>query len=120
PVAGVVHAPLLGETFWARRGGGAFLGKRRLAMDEAVTIRSANLAFGASGKSEPEAVGRFAAALYREGGVMFRIGSGALMLCYVAARRLAGYYDPLIHCWDCFAGNLIVEEAGGQVDFRGD
>lgn len=118
--AGVVHAPALGETYVARRGGGAFLNGRRLTVDPAWTITSANIAFGATNSAPPGPAGAFVTALYAEGGVMFRIGSGALMLCYVASGRLAGYFDPLINAYDCYAGNLAVTEAGGHVRFDGD
>lgn len=42
-----------------------------------------------------------------------RNGSGALMLAYVAAGRYLGYYEPHINSWDCLAGIVLVEEAGG-------
>ena len=45
-----------------------------------------------------------------------RSGSGALSLAYVAAGRLIGYYEPHINAWDCLAGILLIEEAGGWVD----
>lgn len=118
-VAGVVHAPVHGETYAARRGHGAFLNGRRLAVDPAANIASIPVAFGATTTADPAEVGAFVEALYREGGVMFQNGSGALMLCYVAAGRLAGYYDPLIHSWDCYAGLVLVEEAGGKAVFEG-
>lgn len=117
--AGVIHAPALGETYTAKRGGGAFLDGRRLTIDRDWTLTSANIAFGATNTAEPMETGRFVEALYREGGILFRIGSGALMLGYVAAGRLAGYFDPAINSWDCYAGILVVQEAGGVVDFRG-
>jgi hypothetical protein len=36
------------------------------------------------------------------------------MLAYVAAGRLVGYFEPHMHAWDCLAGLLMVEEAGGR------
>ena len=47
------------------------------------------------------------------GGNFIRNGSGALMLAYVAAGRLVGYYEPYMHAWDCMAGYCLVKEAGG-------
>lgn len=116
---GVIHAPVLRETYVAARGRGATLNGRPLAVDPAWTFASANIAFGADHKADPVASAAFVQGLYAQGGVMFRIGSGALMLAYVAAGRLAGYYDPSIHVWDCYAGIVLVEEAGGEVDYRG-
>ena len=117
--AGVIHAPVPGETYAARRGHGAFLNERRLAMASSADIATAPVAFGASAKADPAEVGAFAEELYRAGGVMFQNGSGALMLGYVAARRLSGYYDPTINAWDCYAGLVLVEEAGGTALFEG-
>ncbi len=38
-----------------------------------------------------------------------------MMLAYVAAGRLVGYYEPYMHAWDCLAGYCLVSEAGGWV-----
>lgn len=53
--------------------------------------------------------------LLDEGGVFFRNASGALMLAYVASGRLLGYVEEHMNAWDCLAGLLLVEEAGGRV-----
>ena len=45
-VLGVSHAPLYGETMWARRGGGAFLDGRRVRVADTVTLTDASLSFG--------------------------------------------------------------------------
>ena len=117
--AGVINAPVVSELYSARRGHGAFLNDRKLTMNPAASIASGSVAFGASAKADPVEVGAFAEGLYREGGVMFQNGSGAVMLCYVAASRLSGYYDPSINSWDCYAGLILVEEAGGTAVFEG-
>lgn len=120
PVGGVIYAPVLRELYSARAGGGAYLNGRRLAMNPDWTLTSTTIGFGATQKAAPGEVGAFVEGLYREGGVLFRVGSGALMLAYVAANRIAGYYDPMLYCWDCWAGMALIEEAGGAVSFAGD
>lgn len=119
PVAGAIHAPMLGEIYAAVAGGGATLNGRPLAMNPDWTVASTTVGFGATQRSDAAAVGRFMAGLYAAGGVVFRVGSGALMLAYVAANRIAGYYDPGLHCWDCWAGMVLIREAGGVVTFEG-
>ena len=47
------------------------------------------------------------------GAAPFRGGSGALSLAYVAAGRRDGYVEHHINAWDCLAGILLVNEAGG-------
>lgn len=54
--------------------------------------------------------------LLTNGGMFVRNGSGALMIAYVAAGRLIGYYEPHINSWDCLAGIVLVQEAGGVVN----
>ena len=51
-----------------------------------------------------------------DGGMFIRNGSGALMLVYVAAGRLIGYFEPHINAWDVCAAIIIVQEAGGYVN----
>jgi len=120
PVVGAVYAPILRELYSARLGGGAHLNGRPLAINRDWTLSSTTVGFGATQKAGAAETGAFVEALYREGGVLFRVGSGALMLAYVAANRLAGYYDPLLHCWDCWAGIVLIREAGGEAVFDGD
>ncbi|HSI42067.1 MAG TPA: inositol monophosphatase [Xanthobacteraceae bacterium] len=120
PVAGVVYAPMLRELYAAIEGGGARLNGHPLKMNPDWTLASTSVGFGATQRAAPDEVGAFVAALYREGGVLFRVGSGALMLAYVAAGRIGGYYDPLLYCWDCWAGIVLIREAGGQATFDGD
>lgn len=119
PVAGVVHAPMLRETYTARDGCGAALNGRPLILNPDWTIRSSAIGFGANDRADPEGAGRFVTGLYAEGGVMFRVGSGALMLAYVASNRLAGYYDPTVYAWDSLAGVVLIREAGGRAEFAG-
>jgi histidinol-phosphatase len=45
-VLGVSHAPLYGETMWARRGGGAFLDGKRVQVADTRSLKDASLSFG--------------------------------------------------------------------------
>ena len=52
-----------------------------------------------------------------EAGIDFRrFGSGALGLASVADGRADAYFEEHINAWDCLAGILLVEEAGGRVN----
>ena len=119
-VIGAIYAPVLHEMYAARHGGGATLNGQPLRINRDWTLSSTTIGFGATQKADAAEAGAFVEALYKEGGVLFRVGSGALMLAYVAANRLAGYYDPLLHCWDCWAGLVLIREAGGEAVFEGD
>lgn len=113
-VIGVIAVPSHGETYHARLGDGAWLDGRRLALEPGPGIDAAATGIGASHRTDPDWIARVTGDLARQGGMFFRNGSGALMLAYVAAGRLAGYLEPHMHAWDCLAGLLIVREAGGR------
>jgi myo-inositol-1(or 4)-monophosphatase len=116
PQVGVVHAPRLGETFWAVRGGGAFLDGRALSVSRTRDLGHAILATGFPYRRDGPAnnlenFGRFFHAIRGER----RFGSAALDLCYVAAGRFDGYWELHLSPHDVAAGALIVLEAGGRV-----
>jgi myo-inositol-1(or 4)-monophosphatase len=113
PVVGVINAPCFDELYCAAAGQGATLNGTRLSLDPSRTIRNAVTGIGANNHVTPQLVARMVEDLLTAGGNFIRNGSGALMLAYVAAGRLVGYYEPYMHAWDCMAGYCLVTEAGG-------
>ncbi len=113
PVVGVIYVPCLNETYSASAGQGAKLNGKALSLDPQKTIRNALTGIGANHHVTPASVGKIVSDLLEGGGNFVRLGSGALMLAYVAAGRLVGYYEPYMHAWDCLGGYCIVKEAGG-------
>ncbi|MGH6761801.1 MAG: inositol monophosphatase family protein [Phyllobacterium sp.] len=113
PVVGVIYAPCNDELFAAASGHGANLNGKSLKLDAVRTIRNGVTGIGANHHVKPATVAKLVEDLLTEGGNFIRNGSGALMLAYVAAGRLVGYYEPYMHAWDCLAGYCLVTEAGG-------
>ncbi len=113
-VAGVIEVPTHGETFAALAGQGSTLNGRPLRLHGDLTLATGLTAIGASSTTSPDAAATAIRHVMTEGGMFFRNGSGALMLAYVAASRLAGYFEPVMYAWDCRAGLLIIAEAGGR------
>jgi myo-inositol-1(or 4)-monophosphatase len=112
-----VYDPLLDELFHAVRGGGAWLGERRLQVSKTAEMGQALVATGFAydvHESRDDNLARFAQVLKAARGIR-RDGSAALDLCYVAAGRLDAYWELKLHAWDVVAGCLIIEEAGGCV-----
>ncbi len=122
PLAGVVHAPRLGETFAAETGKGAVLNGRDIRVSSCSKLIDAVLATGfACLRAElPENnLARFAEIAPKIRGIR-RYGSAALDLAYVACGRLDGFWEMNLKPYDIAAGALIVAEAGGMVtDFNG-
>ncbi len=120
-VAGVVHDPSRGETFRAARGGGAWLGGDRLAVNEPGALSAALVATGFADDPDLRAAqGRLVADLLTRVRDIRRAGAAALDLAWLAAGRVDGYYELGLQPWDWAAGRLLVTEAGGTVsDVRG-
>lgn len=117
PVVGVVHAPALGETFCAVRGGGATLDGVPLRVSRTAELADAVLATGFPYRRETlehSNLENFQAFFHDVRG-MRRMGSAALDLAYTAAGRFDGFWELHLAPHDVAAGGLLVQEAGGVV-----
>lgn len=111
-----IHEPASGETFWARRGGGAFCNDRPIHVTSAVSIGEGSIGVGFNNRTHALNIVPVCERIVREGSMFFRNQSGGLMLAYVAAGRLLAYCEEHMNGWDCLAGLLLVEEAGGVTE----
>lgn len=114
PVVGVIHVPCSDELYASAKGFGAALNGNSLMLDPSRNLQNAMTGIGCNTYVTPERVGAIISSLMNKGGNFIRNGSGALMLAYVAAGRLVGYYEPYMRAWDCMAGFCLVREAGGK------
>jgi len=123
PVVGVVHAPLIGETYTARAGGGAFRDGDPLTISARPpegAICATGFPFRAKADRLPSYFPVFEAAL-RQFEDLRRAGSASLDLAWTASGTFDGYFEQALGTWDVAAGALLVREAGGVVtDWEGD
>ena len=110
---GVVYDPNADELFTARRGQGAFCSETPISCSAAGSLTQGNVGIGYSTRTPAAPAVDSIRRLLDAGGMYQRNGSGALSLAYVGAGRLLGYLEAHINAWDCLAGILLVEEAGG-------
>lgn len=116
-ISGVVYHPLVHELFVAERGKGAFLNGQKLAVSKVATLPEAVLATGFPynvAENPLQCIEHFVDIL-RLGIPIRRLGAAALDLAYTAAGRVDGFFEIALAPWDCAAGVLLVEEAGGKV-----
>ena len=122
PIVGVVHAPLLGRTYSARLGGGAF----RDGAPIRVSNRAPAQAICATGFPfrRKYLIERYLAvfvAALRSLEDLRRVGGASLDLSWTAQGVFDGYFELALGPWDVAAGGLLVREAGGVVtDWAGD
>lgn len=113
PVVGVVHDPNAGEQFHACQGHGAFRDDDPIRVHPGQTLKDGVLGVGTSFRVGTGDFIPFLESVLLDGGMFIRNGSGALMISYVAAGRLIGYFEPHMNAWDALAGLVLVREAGG-------
>jgi myo-inositol-1(or 4)-monophosphatase len=118
PVFGLVANPVIGETFFAVKGQGAFLNDTPIRASAASELNQAVLITGFyydRGRNIDltlEAIRRF-----YDHGIMGlrRLGSAALDLCYVAAGKADGFFEIGLNAWDFAGGAFIAQQAGALV-----
>ena len=125
PVLGIVDAPLLGERFIARQGGGAYRNGVAIVISETMGLREsivgvADFKVGVGSEEENRVHLAVLARLAHESLRVRMLGSAALDLAWLAAGRLNATLMLSNLPWDVTAGLLLVREAGGEVyDYDG-
>ena len=115
---GCVYAPMMDECFCAVRGGEALLNGRPIRVSTRADMAQAVVfaGHGTHDGSGEAGVRRFAE-ISRRVCKMRILGTAALSLCYIAAGRLDAYIEQRINVWDFAAARVILEAAGGTLEF---
>jgi myo-inositol-1(or 4)-monophosphatase len=111
--AGTVFAPVLGELFAARRGGGATCNGAPIRVSAVSCVSDAMVCTGFNPAGYARN-GRYFAHLSDRAQAVRRDGSAAIDLAFVAAGRYDAFWEWDLKAWDIAAGALLIEEAGGR------
>ena len=115
--AGAIYAPRLNELFTARRGAGAFLNGKRIAVspNDRIVRSLVVTGFPYDIRAERRRVMESLSKVLSNAQGVRRLGSAAMDLAYVASGRFDAFWEKGLKAWDVAAGALIVQEAGGKV-----
>lgn len=117
-----VYEPLRDEMFLAEKGCGATLNGEAIHVSETAELERSVLGVGMPYRVAENPHGHLDAflAIVKKARGVRRLGAASLDLAYVACGRYEAYWEVLLKPWDCAAGALLVEEAGGCVtDYHG-
>lgn len=111
-VFGMTHDPVRDETFWAHKGGGAWLNGQPLRLAQTASRLGDCLAMIDHKRLPHTLVERLAShpAFHSQRS----LGSVALEWCWLAAGRGSLYLHGAQKLWDYAAGRLLLTEAGGH------
>lgn len=115
-VIAAVYDAVHNELFHAMKDHGTYLNNTSVKVNPVSSLNAGLLGVGISTRMPPETIIPFLDKLLHANGMFVRNGSAALMLAYVAAGRLIGYFEPHLNSWDCLAGLLLIQEAGGTTN----
>lgn len=115
PVLGAIYQPLTDEFWFAQAGQGAQKNGHPIRVSTTAKPDLACVEMGWSRRHDIAAYLQAQSHILESGANIRRGGSGALALAWVAEGRSDGYLESMMQCWDCLAGMLLVQEAGGAV-----
>lgn len=114
---GVVYDPSRDECFSAERGRGAWLNGEPIHVTQTQELQKSLLSTGFPHQHNEvfdRHMALFGDLTLNTHGVV-RLGSAAIVICYVACGRFDGYWEMSINSWDIAAGALVCLEAGATV-----
>ncbi|HUI60382.1 MAG TPA: inositol monophosphatase family protein [Steroidobacteraceae bacterium] len=114
---GVIHLPAAGETYWARRGGGAWCGRERIHVAPDREFRDCLISAPPENQFRLAGTAASLDALRAQSPILRCFGD-----CAAHAMVARGSIDVLAEFnlarWDIAATEVVVEEAGGKVIVR--
>ena len=118
-LCGVIFNPILNEMFIAEKGGGAYLNNTRIRVSNKKNFVDSLLVTGGPKQASKIKDQIFSEYINISNNVsnVRKLGSAALDMAYVACGRFDGYWQRELNLWDVAAGIVIVQEAGGFVNF---
>ena len=121
-VFGVIYNPFNGDTFTAERGKGAYLNGERLQKAADRDLKDCLIEFGAGSTKKQYAEQNFTLAkeIFKNCLDIRRVCSSALVLAYIAAGKINGYFERVLKPWDYAAATLLLDETGVKcTDWQG-
>lgn len=118
PYLGVIYDPYKNEMFYAERGKGAFLNGKQMHVSER-DFRHSIICSAASqyDKTLAQPCFNIIQQVYYQADDFRRFGAAAIEMAYLAAGRIELFFEIRLFPWDMVAGAVIVEEAGGMIEY---
>ncbi len=104
------------ELFAAAKGMGATLNGEAIKVSTVSRLDKSLLDVGRASRQPQAGYLAMLDAIMSSGAGIRGAGSGALAIANVAAGRVDACFEMHMYSWDCLAGIVLVEEAGGRVN----
>jgi myo-inositol-1(or 4)-monophosphatase len=114
PILGVIYDPLRDELFTGAQGVSTTVNGVPVSLSAIDRLDRTRLGMGHNHRVPPADFAADAERLFTAGGSFSQVGAGALMLAYVSAGRVDGYFERHMWPWDAVAGLALIKAAGGR------
>ncbi len=113
---GVIYQPMSDELFAAAKGFGVTLNGAPIQASKATRLDQSVVEVGRAARQPQGPYLEMLEKVLTSGAGIRGTGAGALAVAYVAAGLIDGCYETHMYSWDCLAGLVMVEEAGGRIN----
>jgi myo-inositol-1(or 4)-monophosphatase len=110
---GFIFDPVHERMYSAQKGGGAFCNGKPIKVSQRKAPDRSLVILGTSLRTPIEMHHAIFGYLHKHKFDYRRLGSAAIGLTEVASGRVEAYFERHLNSWDCLAGLLLVQEAGG-------
>lgn len=118
-VAGAQYLPVFDELFWAIEGGGAWCNENKIQVSTTQNLNQFVISNGDFNVGDELINNEHNLNTIKTQGEIAQrikcIGSAIIETSYVACGRIDAYCMQYSHLWDISVGNILIQEAGGQV-----
>ncbi len=119
PLVGAVYLPYFGNLYYASLKGGAYKDGKPIRVNDKEDLKRCFFCYGfpSRAKRDLNTYCGIMLQIFKEVASLRRPGAAAVDLVYVAEGIFDGTFEFELKLWDVAAGSLIVEEAGGKVEW---
>lgn len=112
---GVIYQPMSDELFAAATGMGATLNGEAIKTTAAKRLDESLVEIGRASRQRQDTYLAVLDRVMSSGAAIRGAGSGSLAIANVAAGRNDACFEMHMYSWDCLAGLVMVQEAGGRI-----
>jgi myo-inositol-1(or 4)-monophosphatase len=113
---GVIYQPMSDELFAGAKGLGATLNGEPIKTSSTASLDKSLIEVGRASRQPQATYLAMLDKVMATGAGIRGAGSGALAVANVASGRVDGCFETHMYAWDCLAGLVLVEEAGGRIN----
>lgn len=119
PLVGAVYLPYFGDLYYAYRNGGAYKNGRPIKVNAKKDLKKCFFTYGFPSRAERNLNNYCSIMLeiFQKVASLRRPGAAAVDLAYIAEGVFDGTFEFELKLWDVAAGTLLIEEAGGKVEW---